>query len=67
MTVCAIEKIDACPMEGFSPEKYDEILDLSTKNLEAVLVLPIGYRADNDDNAKRKKVRKPLDELILEF
>ncbi len=67
MTVCALEKIDACPMEGFSPDKYDEILELSNKNLESVLLLPIGYRADNDDNAKRKKVRKPLDELILEF
>jgi len=67
MTVCAIEAIDACPMEGFSPEKYDELLDLSSKNLEAVLLLPVGYRADDDENSSRKKVRKPLDKLILEL
>ena len=28
LTVCAVEKIDSCPMEGFIPEKYDEILKL---------------------------------------
>ena len=25
MTVCAVEGIDSCPMEGFNPKKYDEI------------------------------------------
>lgn len=28
LTVCAQMKIDACPMEGFDPVKYDEILGL---------------------------------------
>ena len=32
LTVCAIEKIDACPMEGFVPEQYDEILGLQSQN-----------------------------------
>ena len=27
MTVCAIEKIDACPIEGFIPKKVDELLN----------------------------------------
>ena len=31
LTVCAIEKIDACPMEGFIPEQYDEILGLQSQ------------------------------------
>ena len=26
MTVCAVENIDSCPMEGFSSEMFDEIL-----------------------------------------
>lgn len=26
LTVCANMKIDACPMEGFDPKRYDEIL-----------------------------------------
>ena len=33
MTVAANEKIDSCPMEGFSPEKYDEVLGLDSLNL----------------------------------
>jgi len=48
MTVCAVEGIDSCPMEGFSSEDYDRILDLKSKNLKSVLLLPVGYRADDD-------------------
>jgi nitroreductase len=67
MTTCALEQIDACPMEGFEPKKYDEILGLSAKNLEAVLLLPIGYRMADDKSSRIKKVRKSLDDLILEL
>lgn len=67
MTVCAVEGIDSCPMEGFIPEKYDEILKLNEKGLKSVLLLPIGYRADNDMFASLKKVRKTLDEIIIEI
>ena len=28
LTICAMEKIDACPMEGFNPLAYDELLGL---------------------------------------
>ncbi|WP_224483096.1 NAD(P)H-dependent oxidoreductase [Robertkochia aurantiaca] len=66
MTVCALEGIDACPMEGFQPEKYDELLNLQSKNLRSVLVMPVGYRADDDQFAGFKKVRKELDQSILE-
>lgn len=65
LTVCAIEKIDACPMEGFSPKAYDEILALNKKNLKSVLVMPIGYRAEDDMFADFKKVRKTLDESVI--
>ena len=65
LTVCALEGIDACPMEGFTPEKYDEILDLKTKGLSSVLVMPIGYRAKDDMFADFKKVRKPLSESVI--
>lgn len=67
LTVCAIEAIDACPMEGFLPEDYDKILKLDTKGLKSVLVLPIGYRADDDMFAELKKVRKPLQDSVIEF
>lgn len=65
LTVCAVEGIDACPMEGFMPKAYDEVLGLSNYNLEAVLVLPVGYRAEDDMFADFKKVRKPLEETII--
>ena len=67
MTVCAIEGIDACPMEGFLPEKFDETLQLKQKGLKSVLLLPVGFRADNDFFATLKKVRKPINETIIEL
>ncbi|WP_417445263.1 NAD(P)H-dependent oxidoreductase [Joostella sp.] len=67
LTVCALEEIDACPMEGFLPEDYDKILKLDAKGLKSVLVLPIGYRADDDMFAELKKVRKPLQDSVIEF
>ncbi|GAA4809705.1 NAD(P)H-dependent oxidoreductase [Litoribaculum gwangyangense] len=67
MTVCAIENIDACPMEGFVPYKYDEILQLKQKGLKSVLLLPVGYRAEDDMFAELKKVRKPISESVIEL
>jgi len=67
LTVCANEQIDSCPMEGFIPEKYDEVLGLTTKNLASVLVLPVGFRAEDDFMKDQKKVRKELSEIVLEI
>lgn len=67
MTVCAIERIDSCPMEGFIPDKFDELLKLKQKGLKSVLLLPVGYRADDDMFSELKKVRKPLKETIIEI
>jgi len=67
MTVCALEKIDACPMEGFVPEKIDELLNLKNLNLKSVLLLPVGFRAEDDIMTSMKKVRKPLNETVLEI
>lgn len=67
LTVCAVEGIDACPMEGFSPVKYDEILKLSERGLKSVLVMPIGYRAEDDMFAEFKKVRKNINQSIIEM
>ena len=67
MTVCAFEDVDSCPMEGFIPEEVDRILNLKALNLKSVLLLPVGFRAENDMFASLKKVRKPLNEVILEL
>jgi nitroreductase len=61
---CADLKIDATPMEGFQPEGYDEVLGLKEKNLHAVLVCPIGYRSEEDQNQHLKKVRKAKSDII---
>lgn len=67
LTVCAIEKIDSCPMEGFEPKAYDELLNLEEKGLTSVLVMPVGYRADDDMFAGFKKVRKDMNESVIEI
>ncbi len=64
MTVCAVEKIDACPMEGFSPAGVDEVLGLKEKGLKSVLMLPVGFRSEDDPYIQKKKVRKPLSRIV---
>jgi len=65
LTVCALEDIDACPMEGFEPEKYDELLQLKEKGLRSVLVLAVGYRAKDDMFAGFKKVRRGVEDVVI--
>jgi nitroreductase len=67
LTTCALTRIDACPMEGFQPAKYAEILKIDKNKLEPVLVLPVGKRDVSDKFATFRKVRKPLNEVILEL
>ena len=65
LTACAELKIDACPMEGFESDKYNEILKLEEKGLNAALVATIGYRHQEDLTQHLAKVRKPT-ELLFE-
>ena len=67
LTVCAVEKIDTCPMEGFIPSKIDELLNLNSLNLKSVLLLPVGFRAKDDIMSSLKKVRKPIDEIVIDI
>ncbi|WP_242086864.1 NAD(P)H-dependent oxidoreductase [Aestuariivivens sediminis] len=67
MTVCAMEDIDSTPMEGFDPDQFDTILNLDKHGLKSVLLLPVGYRASDDMFSSFKKVRKPLEESIIEL
>jgi len=67
LTVCALERIDACPMEGFEPKAYDEFFNLEEKGLKSLLVIPIGYRAEDDMFSTLKKVRKSIDESVIEL
>ena len=67
LIACAEEGVDSCPMEGFVAEKYDEVLGLKEKQLASVLVLPIGYAAEDDPYKALKKVRRPLEDMIQEI
>lgn len=67
MTVCAVEEIDSCPMEGFLPEELDKVLNLDKHELKSVLLLPVGFRAEDDMFASLKKVRKPISDTVLEL
>jgi nitroreductase len=57
--------VDACPMEGFQPDKYDEILGLTAKGLKAVVIATAGYRSPADKYAAAAKVRFPVDEVVI--
>jgi nitroreductase len=64
MTVCAELRIDATPMEGFEPDKYNEILGLNERGLHATLVCPVGYRSEEDAAQHTIKVRKPTADVF---
>ena len=67
LTTCAIEQIDACPMEGFDKEKVDEVLRLKEKGLTSVVIAALGFRSPDDKYQHLAKVRKSLDEIILRY
>lgn len=64
MTVCAAEKVDACPMEGFNKQAIDELLGLNEKGWSSVVLCPIGYRSKDDKYSVTPKARKPKEKLI---
>ncbi len=57
MTTAAMLGVDTCPIEGFIPPKYDEILGLTGTGYRSVVVCPAGYRSTEDKSASRPKVR----------
>jgi nitroreductase len=64
LSACAMSGVDACPMEGFQPEKYDETLGLREKGLSAVVLATAGYRMPDDPAAQLAKSRFEVDEVI---
>ena len=60
--------VDSTPMEGFDPDQVDEILGLKEKGLRSVILLPLGYRAEDGDwLLPMKKVRKSEAALVTEI
>lgn len=56
--------IDATPIEGFMPQKLDEILGLKEKGLSSVVIASLGYHHPDDFNAKLPKSRLPEEQLF---
>lgn len=61
----AVLGIDACPMEGIEPAKYDELLGLTAQGYGALCVATAGYRAADDGYAAAKKVRYAKEEVVV--
>ncbi len=67
LSACAELQIDACPMEGFEAEKYNEILGLNKLELNASVIVTVGYRDEKDKTQFDKKVRKSIESLFIEM
>lgn len=67
MTAAAVMQIDACPMEGLDPAKYDEILGLKGSGYATTVACATGYRNPQDRFVNAKKVRFPLEEMVQRF
>lgn len=64
LSACALAGVDACPMEGFQPHKYDEILGLKEKGLSAVVIATAGYRLADDPAALAAKSRFEVGDVV---
>lgn len=64
LSAAATIQVDTCPMEGFSAEDVDEILQLKEKNLTTAVIIPVGYRSSEDATQHYAKVRKHNNNLF---
>lgn len=60
MTAAASIGIDSCPIEGFEKENLEEILQLDTTKYQVAMVLPLGYRI----NEQSEQLRLSFDEVV---
>lgn len=67
LIAAAFEEVDATPMEGFDPQAVDEILGLGAHGLRSVVIVPLGYRAQEGDwLVNLKKVRRPREQFVTD-
>ena len=64
LTSATVLGIDTCPMEGFLPPKFDEVLGLNGTNFTTKVLCAAGYRAADDPYQHAPKVRFPKEHLI---
>ena len=68
LIAASLEQVDSTPMEGFDPDALDELLNLRSRGLRSVLMLPLGYReTDKDWLVSLKKVRRSRENFVTEI
>lgn len=65
LSAAAMIGVDACPMEGFDPVKFDEILGLRKHGYAATVMAAVGYRAADDWLAALPKVRFAATDVVV--
>lgn len=53
MTAAASIGIDSCPIEGLDKAKIEEILELDTAKYQLSVILPLGYRLNEQSSQQR--------------
>ncbi|MBV2135107.1 nitroreductase family protein [Pseudomonas sp. MAP12] len=68
LLAAAAEGVDCTPMEGFDADALDDLLGLRARGLRSVVLLPLGYRdEENDLLLKLNKSRRPMAEFASEL
>jgi nitroreductase len=68
LIAAANEEVDSTPIEGFDPDALDELLNLRSRGLRSVVIVPLGYRDEDQDwLVNLKKVRRPREKFIVEI
>lgn len=65
LAACTELRIDACPMEGFSPDAFNKVLGVP-EHMHSVVAVTIGYRKEEDGAvaASKPKVRFSEEDLF---
>ncbi len=65
MAAASERHIDNAALEGFSADKFDEVLGLPAHNLRATALLALGSRSAEDATAAYTKVRKDIKDIVV--
>lgn len=57
MNAAAFKNIDSCPIEGFEREEIGKILNIDTKKHRVALLVPFGYRLNNQPSKYRRNLK----------
>lgn len=64
LLAAGLEGVDATPIGGFDEEIISQELGLAEKGLIPSVLLTLGYRSEQDFNAKLPKSRLPLEQIV---